>query len=315
MTSEDGTSRIEDDAGWAAATLRLRSAPARRSDGGSPWPHRIALAGTLLLHVFLIWVLQVASRVPEPVPPSEEDVLELVLIDVPPPSPPEPTPTPDSPDVEQAPVPPVATPAPRPVPTQVVRRRRAVRDAPMTAVDVAPSTTDAPKPRLFRVDGGVNVDANLAAKIDAANDAVVEYRLPNLEKAGRFLRPPPIDYEPTSFDKYWVPDEDLLQEWTRRSVRKVAIPIPGSRCKIVCAVALLAAGGSCGVDCGGQPHNARPPPDIPPPGASSSEKLAKPAPKEDATDPCIELRRARDVARTRAEFEYQMRRAQQQGCR
>lgn len=310
MTSEDGTSRIEDDASWAAATLRFRFAPARRREWGSPWPHRIALTGTLLLHVFLVWVLNVTSRVPERAPAPEDDVLEFVLIEAPPPpSPPEPAPETDSPETAQAPSRPVVTP-PQP-PPRPIRRRRVVRDAPMTAVDVAPSTPDAPKPRLFRGDGGVNVDAELVAKIDAANDAVVEYRLPDLEKSGRFLRPPPVDYEPTSFDKYWVPDEDLLQEWSRKGVREVAFRVPGTRLKVVCAVSVFGMGG-CAWGSSDQDRNPRPPPDIPPPGASSADKLAKP--EKDAVDPCVALRRARDAARTPAEFEYQVRRAQQQGC-
>ena len=87
-----------------------------------------------------------------------------------------------------------------------------------------------------------------------------------IDRMGTWLRRPSSDFEPTSLDPFWVPHENLLEEWVRRSVRTVLIPIPGTSKSIRCDVALLALGGRCGVT---DPNmqdveaEARPPPDIP----------------------------------------------------
>ena len=87
-----------------------------------------------------------------------------------------------------------------------------------------------------------------------------------IDREGTWLRRPPTDYEPTSFDRFWVPSETLLEEWVRRSVKTVLIPIPGTSKTIRCNVALLAFGGGCGIT---DPNmqdvetDGRPPPDVP----------------------------------------------------
>ncbi len=87
-----------------------------------------------------------------------------------------------------------------------------------------------------------------------------------IDRMGTWLRRPSSDFEPTSLDPFWVPHENLLEEWVRRSVRTVLIPIPGTSKSIRCDVSLLALGGRCGVT---DPNmqdveaEARPPPDIP----------------------------------------------------
>lgn len=86
------------------------------------------------------------------------------------------------------------------------------------------------------------------------------------EQSGTWLKRPPYDYEPTSFDRYWVPNESLLAEWVRKGMKTVAIPIPGTGKKINCVVSLLQLGGGCGIvdpNLDLQPAQARPPPDIP----------------------------------------------------
>ncbi|WP_166432713.1 hypothetical protein [Luteimonas yindakuii] len=87
-----------------------------------------------------------------------------------------------------------------------------------------------------------------------------------IDRMGTWLRRPPSDFEPTSLDRFWVPHENLLEEWVRRSIRTVLIPIPGTSKSIRCDVALLAFGGGCGIT---DPNlqdveaGARPPPDVP----------------------------------------------------
>ncbi|MCD9026657.1 hypothetical protein LDO26_00315 [Luteimonas sp. BDR2-5] len=87
-----------------------------------------------------------------------------------------------------------------------------------------------------------------------------------IDRMGTWLRRPPTDYQPTSFDRFWVPSETLLEEWVRRSIKTVLIPIPGTSKTIQCNVALLAFGGGCGIS---DPNmqdvetDGRPPPDVP----------------------------------------------------
>jgi len=87
-----------------------------------------------------------------------------------------------------------------------------------------------------------------------------------IDREGTWLRRPPTDYEPTSFDRFWTPSETLLQEWVRRSVKSVLIPIPGTSKTVQCNVALLMFGGACGIT---DPNmqdvetDGRPPPDVP----------------------------------------------------
>ncbi|MFL6588272.1 MAG: hypothetical protein ACJ8GV_15505 [Luteimonas sp.] len=87
-----------------------------------------------------------------------------------------------------------------------------------------------------------------------------------IDREGTWLKRPPTDYEPTSFDRFWTPSETLLQEWVRRSVKTVLIPIPGTSKTVQCNVALLMFGGACGIT---DPNmqdvetDGRPPPDVP----------------------------------------------------
>ena len=94
----------------------------------------------------------------------------------------------------------------------------------------------------------------------------VDDRIVDLDRSGTWLKRKPTDYEPTAFDKYWRPHENLLQEWVRKGIKKMAIPIPGTNKKIECLVSILALGGACGIsdpNLNEQPAGARPPPDIP----------------------------------------------------
>lgn len=87
-----------------------------------------------------------------------------------------------------------------------------------------------------------------------------------IDRHGTWLKRPPTDYEPSSFDRFWLPNETLLEEWVRRSITEVLIPIPGTSKTITCSVVLLALGGACGIT---DPNmqdveaTAREPPDVP----------------------------------------------------
>jgi hypothetical protein len=106
-----------------------------------------------------------------------------------------------------------------------------------------------------------------------------------IDRNGTWLKRPPIDYTPTSFDKFWVPSETLLEEWVRRSIKQVLIPIPGTSKTIKCSVVLLALGGACDIT---DPNmqdveaTARKAPDVPfkPELQENQEALRRPAPED-----------------------------------
>jgi len=122
---------------------------------------------------------------------------------------------------------------------------------------------------LFNADGSVRVPGQEGSGDTARgapggdNDGWSRERI---AQSGTWLKRPPYDYTPTSFDKYWAPNESLLAEWVRKGIKAVEIPIPGSSSKISCVVSILQFGGGCGLtdpNMQDQPAVARPPPDIP----------------------------------------------------
>ncbi|KAB7762960.1 transmembrane repetitive protein [Xanthomonas maliensis] len=124
---------------------------------------------------------------------------------------------------------------------------------------------------LFNDDGSVRV-AGTAADGAKAGDRgppgsqTDTWSRDQIAQGGTWLKRPPYDYTPTSFDKYWMPNESLLQEWVRRGLKKIEIAIPGTNTKISCVVSLLQLGGGCGLsnpNLNDQPATARPPPDVP----------------------------------------------------
>lgn len=106
-----------------------------------------------------------------------------------------------------------------------------------------------------------------------------------IDRMGTWLKRPPIDYTPTRFDRFWIPHENLLEEWVRRGVKTVRIPIPGTTKRIECTVSLLQAGGGCRVvdpNLQDKPATARKPPDIPfkPELQEDQDALLRPAPPD-----------------------------------
>ncbi len=124
---------------------------------------------------------------------------------------------------------------------------------------------------LFNADGSVRLGGNEGqgqdiAKRGAPGGDADTWSKERIAESGTWLKRPPYDYAPTSFDKYWAPNESLLAEWVRKGIKSVEIPIPGSNSKISCVVSMLQFGGGCGLtnpNMQEQPAEARPPPDIP----------------------------------------------------
>ncbi|HIE5355821.1 TPA: hypothetical protein ACXNP2_002431 [Stenotrophomonas maltophilia] len=122
---------------------------------------------------------------------------------------------------------------------------------------------------LFNADGSVRVpgqDGPGNAERGAPGGDNDGWSKERIAQSGTWLKRPPYDYTPTSFDKYWVPQESLLAEWVRKGVKAMEIPLPGTSTRISCVISILQAGGGCGLtdpNMQDQPAVARPPPDIP----------------------------------------------------
>lgn len=122
------------------------------------------------------------------------------------------------------------------------------------------------QPGIYNSDGSVRIAEPPGSASPGQPPGTITEEIKDLDRAGTWLRRKPNDFEPTSFDKYWVPNESLLAEWVRRGVRKVAIPIPGTGKSIECVISMLSLGGGCGLsdpNLNDQPAEARPPPPIP----------------------------------------------------
>jgi len=69
----------------------------------------------------------------------------------------------------------------------------------------------------------------------------------NIDRMGTWLKRPPTGYQASTLESLWLPPENLLEEWVRRSIKTILIPIPGTGKSIQCTVAFLMLGGSCGI--------------------------------------------------------------------
>lgn len=102
----------------------------------------------------------------------------------------------------------------------------------------------------------------------------------DVDRSGSWLKRPGLEYRGTRFDQYWIPQGTLLQEWVRRGIKKVSIPIPGTDTRLECVVSLLQFGGGCfpvNPNVNEQPARARPAPDIPfKPGLQEDNGSVKP---------------------------------------
>ncbi|MFT4247012.1 MAG: hypothetical protein QM581_03100, partial [Pseudomonas sp.] len=122
---------------------------------------------------------------------------------------------------------------------------------------------------LYNRDGSLRVPGQGEQASDgrgAPGSATDTWSRDRVAQSGTWLKRPPYDYTPTSFDKYWVPNQSLLEEWVSKGIKKIEIAIPGTSTRISCVVSLLQVGGGCALtnpNMNEQPATARPPPDIP----------------------------------------------------
>lgn len=128
------------------------------------------------------------------------------------------------------------------------------------------SSTAGRSPGLFNSDGGIRLPGDGGRVGGGLPPGTIIEDFQKIDRMGTWLKRPPLDYTPTRFDKFWVPNRSLLEEWVSRGIKKVAIPIPGTTKRIECTVSLLTAGGGCTIydpNLQDQEAIARPPPDVP----------------------------------------------------
>lgn len=119
---------------------------------------------------------------------------------------------------------------------------------------------------LFNADGSPKLPPGTAAPGGGFPPGSDNWTRDQLDRYGTWSKRPPIGYEPTRFDQYWIPSGTLLEEWVRRGIKSMEIPIPGTSKKISCMISLLQLGGGCGIsdpNLQDQEAIARPPPDVP----------------------------------------------------
>lgn len=119
---------------------------------------------------------------------------------------------------------------------------------------------------LYNSDGSIRLATTPGSASPGRPPGTVTDEIVNLDRAGTWLKRAPTDYEPTAFDRYWRPSETLLEEWVRKSVTTVRIPIPGTNKHVVCTTILLVVGGACDITDPNLldiPPTARPAPDVP----------------------------------------------------
>jgi hypothetical protein len=133
------------------------------------------------------------------------------------------------------------------------------------------------KPGLFNADGSARLPDKWSK-----NGAV------DLDKSGTWLQRPGLEYRGTRFDKYWIPEGNLLQEWVRKGIKEISIPIPGTKLKLKCVVSLLQFGGGCGPenpDANEQNSTGRKAPDVPfKPALQEDNGSVKPPPPTDTPE-------------------------------
>lgn len=119
---------------------------------------------------------------------------------------------------------------------------------------------------LFNSDGSVRLPGDGGRVGGGLPPGTITEDFAKIDRMGTWLKRPPVDYTPSRFDKLFVPNESLLEEWVRKNVREVFVPIPGTSKRLRCVVSILQAAGGCTIDdpnLRDQEAEARPPPAVP----------------------------------------------------
>lgn len=158
-----------------------------------------------------------------------------------------------------------ATPTPRPGDTPSPRRGDDWGDSNQNRPGNA-TAGRGDRPGLFNADGSIRLPSGDGRSGGGLPPGTITEDFEKIDRMGTWLKRPPADYTPSRLESLFVPSESLLEEWVRRNVREVFVPIPGTKKRIVCKVSLLQAGGGCFLDdpnMRDQEAEARKPPDVP----------------------------------------------------
>ncbi len=123
------------------------------------------------------------------------------------------------------------------------------------------------------IDGNRNGGAN-SSQYDTAGTAKYGAdqfvaRVKDPYKEGSWVKRQMRKDDPTMFEPYWVPHENLLEEWVRKGIKEIEIPLGGDGKRVIkCKISLLQLGGGCGIGPGANgvqdnPARARKPPAVP----------------------------------------------------
>lgn len=132
--------------------------------------------------------------------------------------------------------------------------------------NVPGNSTAGRNPGLFNSDGSVRLPGDVGRAGGGLPPGTIIEDFEKIDRMGTWLKRPSLNYTPSRFDRFWIPHEDLLEQWVRRGVKEVLIPIPGTSKKMRCVVSLLQAAGGCTItdpNLQDQEAIARPPPDVP----------------------------------------------------
>lgn len=236
------------------AAADVRADCSTKGERGFSWPRVLAIAVTIGLHGFtLIWI----SR-----PPAPDLTQPLWVVDG--------TAAPEE-AVSYRPIssPPDTIPPRRSVPTSAraaVASPGRVRERPIET-SLAPT----PVPRnpfdmpVLDAQGRPRLSEHLLAEMVVGPSNNADFLKPTDRSQRRiFDRPPPIEYQETSFDRVWQPQEGLLDEWTQRLGKiitsEISLPL-NPRFALVCQVTITGLG-ACRIqrNTGTQVLVDRPPP-------------------------------------------------------
>jgi hypothetical protein len=202
----------------------------------------LTVAFHLLLLLFVSYEMMPRAEPPRTLPPSDEDVLQVRLIDAPPPQPAAATVEPPPPP----PLPRVLSPeATRPMPPRPAPRREAPAKEAMTATvqTPAPATSSAPRPRLFGKDGQIIMPT--ATGTPAVTPDYVQNKPTGDTRIMDHQRP--VKYTETRFNSDWAPvNETIVGSAVRHTVDKTSLKktfnVGGSRFSCATVLFILPVG-------------------------------------------------------------------------
>lgn len=235
---------------WFDDSWRPRSLRPARQGWLTPRNRALLMAGVVLLHLVganLLYRLATRPDVPGPGSLRVDFVFEFPPPPLPPPSPP----PPPAPSTRQSAAPARHAAVPKPA----RQASTPTRPIPPAAARAAAPQTPSIQLQLYDETGRVRLSKQVLDDLDKryGDSRTFSYQIPRLGDAQKVWgRNRALVYEPTRFDEYWKPDQDILTafltEMVEKTTKEIRVPVPGRPdAKMVCKISLLALGGGCGI--------------------------------------------------------------------